>query len=231
MYTDHLEKASDLVTVNVKHIFSAEELAQQSQLLANAVNDKATEENNKKVAVSDFANKIKQLDAQIKTYSGHVATGFTYTDRSAELYRDYVRSKRVYLDKITLEVIKEEDFKESDYQKKIDFEAAEEQLTLEDMRRQTQIEENNTAGNFAEAGDALDGVISDKNPGHRLGTEGKKLSDKVKEGLNKEKPIPKNNLAENYGKDFEQQEEDDTRLPDDDDLFGTQATTEDNPPE
>lgn len=204
---ENLERVADVVTVNIKHIFSDEQLAQESQLLAQTVMDKATEENNKKVAMSTFANKIKQLDAEIKVHSGHVASGFTYRDTTAEMYRDYVRSKRVYIDKSSREMIKEEPFRESDYQKKLDFDGEENNLTTADMRRQQQIEENNQVGTFAEEGmDALGKVIADKQkPGsHKLGAEGKKLSDSVKGSIAAEKPKPKDNLDENYGRDLEQ---------------------------
>ncbi len=172
MYTpdyEELEKVADLVLVNVKHVFSEDEKAQEAQLLAQAVNDKATTENNKKVIVADFGNKIKQFDAAIRVHSGHVANGFTMMDKPASLYRDYATSKRVYIDKQTNEIVKVEDFHASDFQKKIDFEEEESRLREQDIARQQQIEENNQVGGYAEGADInsglfdpVDNVIVDK---------------------------------------------------------------------
>lgn len=198
---ENLELVSDVVTVNIKHFFSADELARESQLLAQTVQDKATTENNKKVAMSGFSNQIKQLDAEIKVHSDCVANGFTYKDVTSELYRDYDRKKRVYLLKGTETIIKEEDFRESDYQKQLPFDGEDTELTQIDRARQQQIEENNRVGGFA-AGDldALDEVIIDK---------------KVGKGKKGEKPTPKNNLGDHYNKN----EEFESELPDDDDLL------------
>lgn len=217
-----LELVSDVITVNIKHVLTTDELAQRSQQLAQTVQDKAGTENSKKVAMSGFSNQIKQLDAEIKVHSDCVANGFIYKDVTAELYRDYERSKRVYILKGSETIIKEEDFRESDYQKAINFDGDDE-LTALDINRQQQIEENNRVGEFAEGGDALDNVIGMKNPGHVLGEEGQALSDKVKKGVAKEKPTPKNNLGDNYGKNHEPVDEsnidDDDELPQGDDLF------------
>lgn len=177
-----LEKMADLVTVNIRHDFSPAELAQESQLLAQSVNDKIHEENNKKVAMTVFKNKIETFDADIKLHASNLTHGFTYKDVSTEMYRDWKNSKRVYFDKQTGNFLKEEAFHPSDYQKKLDFET-------EESARQQQIEENNRTGNEAEDNPfaAIDEIIIDKRVG-----KGKK-----------EKPSPKYNLHPLYGKDFE----------------------------
>lgn len=147
---NQLEKISDYCTLNVKHTFSREELEEQSSLLAQAVKNKAQEEANKKVAMADFANKIKSLEAQINLHSGHINNGYTYTDRVCELYLDFEQKVRVYDDKQTGEELKREPFHQSDFEKR--------QLR---MNLEAQIGENNGIGDFAE-GDALDKVISEK---------------------------------------------------------------------
>lgn len=97
------------------------------------------------------------------------SNGFYYTtlqflrrESIAEMYRDYARAKRVYFDKASGNFLSEENFHASDYQKKIDFEAREEELRLEDIERNKQIEENNQAGDHAEGGYTINGVDSDK---------------------------------------------------------------------
>lgn len=146
----NLEKISDYVTVNVKHNFTREELEEQSNLLAQAVKNKTQEEANKKVAMADFANKIKNLEAQINLHSGHINNGYTYQDRVCELYLDFDKKIRLYDDKITGDHLKTEPFHQSDFEKR--------QLK---MNLDEQINENNEAGEFAE-GDALDAVIDKK---------------------------------------------------------------------
>lgn len=186
-----LEKISDMVVVNVKHTFSPEEIDQEGQMLAQAVNDKASEENNKKVAMAAFKNKIDTFDGKIKLHASNINHGFTYIDKPAEMYRDYARAKRVYFDKATGDFLSEESFHASDFQKKLDFEQQEEQLRLDDIERQQQIEENNRAGDHAEGElDTLDEIILDKK----------------KEGRPEMRPVPKDNLPDNYGKNFEADE-------------------------
>lgn len=153
-----LEKMADLVTLNVRYDFTTEELAQESQMLAQSVNDKIHEENNKKVAMTVFKNKIETFDADIKLHASNLTHGFTYKDISTEMYRDWVNCKRVYFDKQSGNFVKEEVFHPSDFQKKLDFEANE-------KAKQEQIDENNTAGDFADGLDALDEVIIDKKLG------------------------------------------------------------------
>lgn len=189
MYTnigdyDYLEKMADMVILNCKHDFTEDELQQESQMLAQSVSDKATEENNKKVAMTSFKNKIDTHEGAIKLHASNINHGFTYIDKASVMYRDYVTSKRVYFDKSNGDFLKEEAFHHSDYQKKIDFE-------LEATAREEQIAENNTAGDFANGLDALDEVIIDK---------------KVAKGK-KGKPTPKDNLPENYNKFAEVQDD------------------------
>ena len=192
-----LEKFADLVTLNLRHDFTPEELAQESQMLAQSVNDKIHEENNKKVAMTVFKNKIETFDADIKLHASNLTHGFTYVDKSCEMYRDWKAAKRVYFDKQSGIFVREEPFHPSDYQKKLEFEAEYERLRLEDEARQQQIDENNRAGMYAEGEeqnlDALDGVILAK----KIGKRGK--------------PTPKDNLHPNHGRDAEEPE-----LPEDD---------------
>lgn len=216
---ENLELVSGIVTVNVRHEFTPDELAKESQQLAKSIQDKASVDNNKKVATSGFNNQIKILDGEIKKHSDNVTNGFTYKDVTSELYRDYERLKRVYILKGTETIIKEEDFRESDHQKMFPFDGEDTELTEIDRARQQQIEENNQAGAFAEGGDQLDNVIN-----HKLGAAGQDLSNKVKKGIAKEKPTPKDNLGEHYGKSHEP--DDDEALPNSDDLFNKVDDTE-----
>lgn len=143
-----MELLSSFIQLNIKHTFSRDEMEQQGQLLAQAVQDKATEEANKKLAMGTFKDKIDKLSADIKVFSGHVANGFTYRDEPCELYLDYELNSRIFTRKSDGVPVKTEPFHASDYQKKIDFENVQEQ-----------IEENNEAGEFA---DPLDEVIKTK---------------------------------------------------------------------
>lgn len=163
-----LELANPMIIINVKHSFTPDELTKESELLAQAVTDKSAEEANKKAAMGVFKNKIDTLDAEVKLRAGHVTHGFTYLDKPTEMYRDNTTSKRLYFDKVTGNLLKDEPFHPSDFQKKIDFDANEEELRLADIARQQQIEENNRVGNLANGGDgldALDEVILDKKLG------------------------------------------------------------------
>jgi|GEM_PF-6394098 len=58
---DNLDKMADMVILNVKHEFNEAELKQEADMLAQCVSDKQQEENNKKVAMSVFKNKIDTL--------------------------------------------------------------------------------------------------------------------------------------------------------------------------
>lgn len=199
----HFEKIADMVTVNLKKVYTAPQLAKQAELLANAVQDKEQIELNKKEAVSEFKNQIDAATSNIKKLSNRVANGFEYADTPAVMYLDFENKRRVFFDPHTLDYLEDQEFKASDYQKEIDFNANEERLDNEDIARQSQIEENNSAGDFAEGlhldrngnltdiPDALDAVI------------GAKKSGKVK----KEKPAPKDNLAPEYGKHHEPEDE------------------------
>lgn len=158
--TQNLEKVSDYVNINVKHVFTAEEKDQQADLLAQAVQDKASEEANKKVTMGTFKDKIDKLSSEIRVYSGHVVNGFTYRDEPCELHLDYDTNQRVYKRKQDGIVVKTEAFHPSDFQKKIDF-------TGISPETQDQIDFNNAVAGLSE------------------------------------KPVPKDNLPENYGEDFE----------------------------
>lgn len=178
---------AQLVTVNCKHTFEQDELLQKSQQIAHLISDINHEEEEKKAVGAQYKNKIDTLKSEAKMLSSHITNGFMYTDKPAALYLDYETNQRVYVSKEDGEVLKTEPFHPSDYQKKIDFDE-------EENARQQQIDENNATGEFAEAQlfDAVDQIIVDK-----------KVA-KVK----KLKPTPKDVLPDNYGRDFEQEDED-----------------------
>ena len=186
METKQMQQLSSMVTVNVKHDFSDTELLQKSSILAQTVKDKENVEAEKKMVMSEFKNNIDKLGAEIKLISGHITNGFMYTDKPAELWLDYENSERIYIDKHDGEtILKKEPFHPSDYQKKIDFDEQE-------RVRNGQIDENNEAGDFADgivynkAEDVIAAVIEEK----------KKSNFKIK-------PVPKNNLGDDYGKNAE----------------------------
>lgn len=211
---DKLDKMADMVILNCKHEFNEAELKQEADMLAQCVSDKQQEENNKKVAMSVFKNKIDTLQGEINLHASNINHGFTYIDKAATMYRDFDKQRRVYFDKQSGDYLKDEAFHPSDFQKKLDFEEQEKAI-------QQQIEENNQTGEFAERTlkddlfAPLDEIIVDKKvSGHKLGAEGEKLSKAVKDGIQKEKPTPKDNLPLNYGKYFDPE----TDLPNEDDL-------------
>lgn len=173
----HLDKMADMIILNVKHEFSQAELKQEADMLAQCVSDKQQEENNKKVAMSVFKNKIDTLAGEINLHASNINHGFTYLDKATVLYRDFDNKLRVYFDKQTGDYLKQEAFHPSDFQKKLDFDTQEE-------LQQAQIEENNAVGEFA---DPLDEVIETKK--------------------GKGKPKPKDTLPDDYGKNFEQEED------------------------
>lgn len=157
---DHadLELMAPMVTVNIKHEFSPEELKKEGEVLAQLVSDKQLIENEKKVAMTVFKNRIETCAGEINLHSSNINYGFTYHDVAAEMYRDWNACQRVYFDKQTGNFIKSENFHPSDFQKKLDFEAEEEKLRLADIERQKQIEANNSAWDYAE-GRSLDDDI------------------------------------------------------------------------
>ena len=184
---DHsgLDKMADMVVLNLKHDFSAEELKQESAMLAQCITDKQQEENNKKVAMSVFKNKIDTLQGEINLHASNINHGFTYVDKATVLYRDFERQRRVYFDKATGDYLKDDPFQPSDFQKKLEFDT-------EETARQEQIEENNVVGDFAEGTDPytpIDNIIVDKK------VKGAKVA--------KLKPTPSDNLDPNYGRNFE----------------------------
>lgn len=195
---DHtgLEKMADMVVVNVKHDFTETELKQESEMMAQSVTDKQATENEKKVSMAAFKNKIDTFEGKIKLHASNINHGFTYIDKAASMYRDFENKKRVYFDRQSGNFLKQEDFHPSDFQKQLDFEEEDERLRLEDIARQEQIEENNRAGNFADRTlkddifNPIDEVILDK---------------KIGKG-NKENPTPKDNLHPNHGRDAEHDE-------------------------
>ena len=134
------QKLSDVVTLNVAHTFTPEEMLQNTDLLVKAVQDKDTEENNKKVANAGFKDKIDRLAADVKLYSGYLSNGFHYRDKTCELWLNFETKKRQYYLKESGELIKEEDFHASDYQKIMDFE----------QKQKEQADENNAVGELAE---------------------------------------------------------------------------------
>jgi len=163
----HLELMAPMVTVNIKHEFTPEELKKEGEVLAQLVSDQQTIENEKKVAMTVFKNRIETCAGEIKLHSSNINYGFTYHDVAAEMYRDWNNCQRVYFDKQTGNFIKSENFHPSDFQKKLDFEAEEERLKQLDIARQQQIEENNAAGNHAEGDifDRVDEIIVNKKLG------------------------------------------------------------------
>ena len=137
MNTLETQKIADLVSTSAKYDFTRSEIAEQAQLLAQSVKDLSLKEQEKKSVVAQFKDEIEKIEKQIKIYSNHVNDGYTYKDFSCELHLDFERKKRLYIDKVSQTVVREEDFHNSDFQKQIDFQAEEE-------RRKGQIDENNS---------------------------------------------------------------------------------------
>jgi len=206
---DHkgLDKMADMVILNVKHEFSADELKQEADMLAQCVSDKQQEENNKKVAMSVFKNKIDTLQGEINLHASNINHGFTYVDKATTMYRDFENQKRVYFDKQTGDFLKSEAFHPSDFQKKLDFDA-------EEIARQEQIAENNSVGAYVNAEPDADGFyrdefgnLTDIPPRKPLDALDAVIIDKKVKGGKKEKPAPKELLHPNYGKDFEPEDD------------------------
>lgn len=172
---EHVEKIRDLVTIDIEHELEESELKTIGMQLALLYGEVEQAEIRKKNVASQHKNTIDALKVEAKKLSSYISTGFRTEPRVAELYLDFQLQKRLYYDKRTGDLLMEKDFEESDYQKKLNF-----------YNKQEQIEQNNTAGDYAEGGDALDQVINEK----------KNL-----------KPDPKNNLPDDYGKNHEYQEE------------------------
>jgi hypothetical protein len=185
---ENFEKISDYVTLNVKHIFTEDELKEQSNLLAQGVKNKTQEEANKKVAMADFANKIKSLEAQINVHSGHINNGYTYTDRVCELYLDFENKIRIYDDKQTGQELKREPFHQSDFEKR--------QLK---MNMDEQIEENNSVHDFANNITGGKGTKDDP----YIYQVPDPLYEVIETKKGKGKPKPKDTLPDDYGKNFE----------------------------
>jgi len=207
---DHsgLDKMADMVILNLKHDFSAEELKQESAMLAQCITDKQQEENNKKVAMSVFKNKIDTLQGEINLHASNINHGFTYVDKATVLYRDFDKQRRVYFDKATGDYLKDDPFQPSDFQKKLEFDT-------EETARQEQIEENNEVGAFANQEPNADGLYTDRHGNltdiKPTGGIYKPIDDiivgkKTKPVKSKEKPTPKDNLHPLHGKDFETEE-------------------------
>lgn len=207
---DHktLEKMADMIVLNLKHDFSPEELKQEADMLAQCITDKQQEENNKKVAMSVFKNKIDTLQGEINLHASNINHGFTYVDKATVLYRDFTNQRRVYFDKQTGDFLKDEPFQPSDFQKKLEFDT-------EENARQEQIAENNDIGDFANHEPNEDGLYTDHNGNL---TDIKPAGDvysaidniiidkKVSGAKKKEKPTPSDNLDPNYGRNFETEE-------------------------
>lgn len=199
---DHVEKIRDVVTVDIEHELDDAELKEIAGQLAGLYSDIEQAEERKKNVAAQHKNAIDSLKVEVKKLSSYITTGFRTEPRVAELFLDYAVQKRMYYDKRTGDLLIEKNFQEEDYQKKINFYA-----------KQEQIDYNNEVGNYTEGqlppeeengDDALEKVINQK-----------------KKGGEKEKPIPKDNLGEHYGKNHEYETE---KLPQEerslkDDLF------------
>lgn len=187
-----MQKQADFVTVNVKHNFTEDELKEQSGLLAKAVKDKTNEEAAKKVAMSGFTERIKSLDAQINIHSSNINNGHAYVDKACELWLNYETNMRVYIDKNTGLVAKQEPFYSTDFQTKMQLEATEEHIAA-----------NNKVGDFAEG--KLDGVILDKKLGKKVG----QFKEDKKSGKIKPKPLyDVDSLHDPYGDDDDHYDDD-----------------------
>lgn|GEM_PF-5804758 len=142
------------------------------------------------------------------------------------LYRDFDKQRRVYFDKQTGDYLKDESFHPSDFQKKLDFDAEEERLRMEDIARHQQIETNNAVGEYAEQQPDENGMYRDAD-GNLTDIKPRSLKDNLfdpvdniiidkKVGKTKEKPTPKDNLHPMHGMRLEPADE--TAFPDDEDL-------------
>lgn len=195
---DHVEKIKDVVTIDIEHELSDDEIKEIAMQLAQLYGEIEQAEERKKNVAAQHKNTIDGLRNQAKTFSSHITTGFRTEPRVAELFLDYGVQKRMYYDKRTGDFLIEKPFLEDDYQKKINF-----------FAKQEQIEYNNHIGDIAEGGsdlppeenanDALAKVINDKAKGKttKAGKEGAII------GALLEKPTPKDNLGPNYGKSHE----------------------------
>lgn len=187
MYTNlddypELFRMQDQVTLPVKHILTIEEQLSNGSKIATLNADIEIVESAKKQIAKEYQNKIDNMKAEVKLYSGQLNNGFKFIDRLCDMHLDYEAKKRVYFDKQNGNFVKEEDFHPSDFIKRqtaLDLEA---KLTQEDIERQKQIEANNHAGDYAE-GDPfkpVDDVIIDKKLGKgKL----KKVDDDIPEGM------------------------------------------------
>lgn len=200
---DHVEKIRDIVTIDIDHELSEAELKQIAMQLASLYSDVEQAEERKKNVASQHKNAIDALKVEVKKLSTYINTGFRTEPRVAELFLDYAVQKRMYYDKRTGDLLIEKSFQEEDYQKKINFYA-----------KQEQIEYNNEVGNYAEgqlppeegnpfpsetSDDALAKVINEKKE--------TAAQQKAREGAIirklQEKPTPKDNLGEHYGRSHE----------------------------
>lgn len=105
---------------NFEYQFSPEELAQKSNQLAKACDERNRIEDEKKDAMSGFKAKIDSKTAEINLISNHINTGKEFMSKTCDVDMDYDNGRKIYY----WEGMKvgEERMKASDYQTEISSE-------------------------------------------------------------------------------------------------------------
>ena len=108
-------------TVYAKHKFSVEEMDKIADDLVQDLSERSDLVDQKKSVASRLKSLIDEKDAKINVLSKNRKDGYEYRNIKCYLELDFNSKTRKYYHIDTNELVKTEELKESDYQKKLDI--------------------------------------------------------------------------------------------------------------
>lgn len=109
-----------IVTIEGKYIFSAEEKANLSLELANKNCMKSDVESQKRSRMADFTQQLRQIDTDIQTVSVNLVRGYEFRDYKCTIEKDFNKKIKIYRDITNGNIIDTRPLSQADYQIEMD---------------------------------------------------------------------------------------------------------------
>jgi hypothetical protein len=106
-------------TIAARHDFSEAEKSQLGCKLAELTQHKTRTEEEKKVVMGEWSNRIKSIQSEISTVSGKISSGFEMRDTECEVSFDWKAGKKTYTRKSDGKVIETRSITDPERQQKL----------------------------------------------------------------------------------------------------------------
>jgi hypothetical protein len=106
-------------TISARHDFTDAEKIQLGSKIAELTQHKARTEEEKKVAMGEWSNKVKSIQSEISNVSGKISAGFEMRDTECEVVLDWKAGKKTYTRKSDGKVIETRSITDPERQQKL----------------------------------------------------------------------------------------------------------------